>query len=147
MRSTQKVSRAAAPSNVDSASESTKVSPSSGRSTSVICCGEIFMSLLAPFGSCRGIVRNGAGQLYRFARGLRSGDGGLWGGRASAYSPAAMIRFSNVHGEVFIDDRWRDDRLMARDGLALDPGGDYLVATTQSSSADVQAYGRTIQLG
>ena len=36
---------------------------------------------------------------------------------------------------------------MARDGLALDPGGDYLVATTQSSSADVQAYGRTIQLG
>ena len=68
------------------------------------------------------------------------------GGRASAYSPAAMIRFSNVQGEVFIDDRRRDDRLMARDGLALDPGGDYLVATTQSSSADVQAYGRTIRL-
>lgn len=57
-----------------------------------------------------------------------------------------MIRFSNVRGEVFIDDRRRDDRLMARDGLALDPGGDYLVATTQSSSADVQAYGRTIRL-
>jgi hypothetical protein len=57
-----------------------------------------------------------------------------------------MIRFSNVHGEVFIDDRRRDDRLMARDGLALDPGGDYLVATTQSSSADVQAYGRVIRL-
>ena len=58
-----------------------------------------------------------------------------------------MIRFSNVQGDVFVDDRRRDDRLMARDGLALDPGGDYLVATTQSSSADVQAYGRTIQLG
>jgi hypothetical protein len=43
-----------------------------------------------------------------------------------------MIRFSNVHGNVFIDDRRRDDRVMARDGLALDPGGDYLVATTQS---------------
>src|SRR5947207_4019069 len=43
MRSTQKVSRAAAPSNVDSASESTNVSPRSGRSTSVICCGAIFM--------------------------------------------------------------------------------------------------------
>src|SRR4026207_817485 len=57
-----------------------------------------------------------------------------------------MIRFSNVQGEVFIDDRRRDDRLMARDGLALDPGGDYLVATTQSSSADVQAYGKTIRL-
>ena len=48
-----------------------------------------------------------------------------------------MIRFSNVHGDVFIDDRRRDDRLMARDGLALDPGGDYLVATTQTSSAAV----------
>jgi len=71
----------------------------------------------------------------------------LRGGPAWAYSPAAMIRFSNVQGEVFIDDRRRDDRLMARDGLALDPGGDYLVATTQSSSADVEAYGRTIQLG
>jgi hypothetical protein len=57
-----------------------------------------------------------------------------------------MIRFSNVRGEVFIDDRRRDDRIMARDGLTLDDGGDYLVATTQSSSADIQAYGRTIRL-
>ncbi|HWJ00641.1 MAG TPA: hypothetical protein VNU96_16630 [Burkholderiales bacterium] len=57
-----------------------------------------------------------------------------------------MIRFSNVQGDVFVDDRRRDDRLMARDGLALDPGGDYLVATTQNSSADVEAYGRTIRL-
>ena len=57
-----------------------------------------------------------------------------------------MIRFSNVRGDVFVDDRRKDDRLMARDGLALDPGGDYLVATTQSSSTDIQAYGRTIRL-
>lgn len=57
-----------------------------------------------------------------------------------------MIRFSNVQGDVFIDDRRRDDRLMARDGLSLDPAGDYLVATTQSSSADIQAYARTIRL-
>jgi hypothetical protein len=57
-----------------------------------------------------------------------------------------MIRFSNVQGDVFVDDRRRDDRLMARDGLALDPGGDYLVATTQNSRADVQAYGRAIRL-
>jgi hypothetical protein len=57
-----------------------------------------------------------------------------------------MIRFSNVHGDVFVDDRRKDDRVMAYDGLALDPGGDYLVATTQSSSAHVQAYGRTIRL-
>ena len=67
-------------------------------------------------------------------------------GRARAYSRAAMIRFSNVQGDVFIDDRRRDDRLMARDGLSLDPAGDYLVATTQSSSADIQAYARTIRL-
>ena len=57
-----------------------------------------------------------------------------------------MIRFSNVQGEVFVDDLRKDDRVMARDGLALDPGGDYLVATTQSSSANVQAYGRAIRL-
>ena len=57
-----------------------------------------------------------------------------------------MIRFSNVQGDVFIDDRRKDDRLMARDGLALDPGGDYLVATTQTSSTDILAYGRTIRL-
>ena len=57
-----------------------------------------------------------------------------------------MIRFSNVQGDVLVDDRRKDDRVMARDGLALDPGGDYLVATTQTSSADVHAYGRTVRL-
>ena len=57
-----------------------------------------------------------------------------------------MIRFSNVRGDVFVDDRRKDDRVMAYDGLALDPRGDYLVATTQASSADVQAYGKTFRL-
>jgi hypothetical protein len=57
-----------------------------------------------------------------------------------------MIRFSNVRGDVFVDDRRKDDRVMAYDGLALDPGGDYLVATTQVSSADVQAYGKNFRL-
>lgn len=57
-----------------------------------------------------------------------------------------MIRFIAVRGEVLVDDRKRDDRVMARDGLALDPAGDYLVATTQSSSAELQAYGKTIRL-
>jgi hypothetical protein len=58
-----------------------------------------------------------------------------------------MIRLTNVQGDVLVDDRKKDDRMMARDGLTLDPAGDYLVATTQSSSADVQAYGKLIRLG
>lgn len=58
-----------------------------------------------------------------------------------------MIRFTNVRGEVLVDDRRTDDRIMAHDGLALDPGGDYLVATTQASSAEVHAYGKTSRLG
>jgi hypothetical protein len=58
-----------------------------------------------------------------------------------------MIRFTNVHGDVLVDDRKKDDRVMAHDGLALDPSGDYLVATTQASSAEVHAYGKIIWLG
>jgi hypothetical protein len=58
-----------------------------------------------------------------------------------------MIRFTNVRGDVLVDDRRTDDRVMARDGLALDPAGDYLVATTQSSSADVHAFGKITRLG
>jgi hypothetical protein len=58
-----------------------------------------------------------------------------------------MIRFSNVQGDVLIDDRTKDDRRMAREGLALDPRRDYLVATTQGSSADVHALGKVTRLG
>jgi hypothetical protein len=58
-----------------------------------------------------------------------------------------MIRFTNVHGDVLVDDRKKDDRVMAYDGLTLDPTGDYLVATTQSSSADVHALGKMARLG
>jgi hypothetical protein len=58
-----------------------------------------------------------------------------------------MIRFTNVYGDVLVDDRKKDDRVMARDGLTLDPNGDYLVATTQSSRADVNAKGKMLQLG
>jgi hypothetical protein len=68
-------------------------------------------------------------------------------GRAAFGVPSApMIRFSNVRGDVFVDDRRKDDRVMAYDGLALDAGGDYLVATTQTSSAQVLAYGKTFRL-
>jgi len=58
-----------------------------------------------------------------------------------------MIRFTKVQGEVLVDDRRKDDRIMAYDGLTLDPAGDYLIATTQSSSADVEAVGKVTRLG
>jgi hypothetical protein len=57
-----------------------------------------------------------------------------------------MIRFTNVRGDVFVDDRRTDDRIMARDGLMLGMGGDYLIATTQASSAEVTANGKTTRL-
>lgn len=57
-----------------------------------------------------------------------------------------MIRFTNVRGEVLVDDRRTDDRVMARDGLALNPAGDYLVVTTQNSSAEVHAFGKIARL-
>jgi hypothetical protein len=57
-----------------------------------------------------------------------------------------MIRFTNVQGYVLVDDRKKDDRITARDGLALDPMGDYLVATTQTSSAELHAYGKVVRL-
>jgi hypothetical protein len=53
-----------------------------------------------------------------------------------------MIRFTNVRGDVFVDDRRTDDRIMARDGLTLKMSGDYLIATTQASSAEVAANGK-----
>jgi hypothetical protein len=58
-----------------------------------------------------------------------------------------MILLTNVRGDVFIDDRKRDDRMMARDGLQLDSSSEYLVATTQTSSADVHALGKIFRLG
>lgn len=58
-----------------------------------------------------------------------------------------MIRFTNVRGDVLVDDRRTDDRVMARDGLTLSTNGDYLIATTQSSSADVHANGKITRLG
>jgi hypothetical protein len=58
-----------------------------------------------------------------------------------------MIRFTNVRGDVLVDDRKKDDRVMAYDGLTLDAAGDYLIATTQSSSADVQTQGKVARLG
>lgn len=57
-----------------------------------------------------------------------------------------MIRFTNVRGDVLVDDRRTDDRVMARDGLALNPAGDYLVVTTQHSSAEVHAFGKVTRL-
>lgn len=58
-----------------------------------------------------------------------------------------MIRFTNVRGDVLVDDRRTDDRVMARDGLTLSANGDYLIATTQTSSAEVHAKGKITRLG
>ncbi len=57
-----------------------------------------------------------------------------------------MIRFTNVRGDVFVDDRRTDDRIMAHEGLTLKISGDYLVATTQTSSAEVIAKGKITRL-
>ena len=58
-----------------------------------------------------------------------------------------MIRLANVQGDVLVDDRRKDDRFMARDGLVLDPLGDYLVVTTQASRADVHTPAKMTHLG
>ena len=56
-----------------------------------------------------------------------------------------MIRFSNVHGEVFVDDRRKDDRVMARDGLALDPGGPLRRADLVTIAGDVSWLRRVLR--
>jgi hypothetical protein len=70
----------------------------------------------------------------------------LWAAGGGRTLDRAMIRFTNVQGDVLVDDRKKDDRIMAYPGLALDPGGDYLVATTQSSSAEIHAFGKFVRV-
>jgi hypothetical protein len=60
-----------------------------------------------------------------------------------------MIKFANVHGEVLVDDVTTHHSQSATSGLQLDSGGkhNYLIATTRTSSADVEINGKTIKLG
>ena len=58
-----------------------------------------------------------------------------------------MIRFWRVDGEVLVDDRTRCQSRLATMGLELDSAGDYLIATTHTSSASVEVNGKTINLG
>jgi hypothetical protein len=58
-----------------------------------------------------------------------------------------MIGIWSVQGEVLVDDVARHYSQMATSGLELDSAGDYLIATTRTSSADVEVNGKTIKLG
>lgn len=57
-----------------------------------------------------------------------------------------MIRFTNVRGSVLVDDRRNRSTQMAQTGLVLAEGGDYVIATTPTSRAEVVIKGKTILL-
>ena len=58
-----------------------------------------------------------------------------------------MIRFLSVNGNVIVDDVKNRYSQMATSGLELDETGDYLIATTQTSSAQIHVGGGVISLG
>jgi hypothetical protein len=59
-----------------------------------------------------------------------------------------MIRILSVQGEVLVDDKRRGYQQMARAGMILEDGGDYLVATNASSSVHIDTgTGETVRLG
>jgi hypothetical protein len=58
-----------------------------------------------------------------------------------------MIRFLTVQGDVLVDDVKNRSSQMATSGLELDETGNYLIATTQNSSAQINANGKIISLG
>jgi hypothetical protein len=57
-----------------------------------------------------------------------------------------MIRFVTVQGDVLVDDAKNQYSQMATSGLELDGTGNYLIATTQNSSAQIHVNGKTISL-
>lgn len=57
-----------------------------------------------------------------------------------------MIRITTVHGDVLVDDKKTGHSQMARDGMALDAAGNYLIATTATSRAVIAANGKVIKL-
>jgi hypothetical protein len=59
-----------------------------------------------------------------------------------------MIRFLTVHGDVFVDDKRKGITQKATSGLELDETtGNYLIATTKNSSAQLYAGGKSFTLG
>jgi len=59
-----------------------------------------------------------------------------------------MIKFATVRGDVLVDDRNKPEipAILAKIGLELDQNGKYLIATNQSSSAELLLGGRKISL-
>ncbi len=59
-----------------------------------------------------------------------------------------MIRILSVQGDVLVDDRKRGYQHMAREGMILDEGGEYLIATNATSSANIDVgSGEAVRLG
>lgn len=59
-----------------------------------------------------------------------------------------MIRIVNVQGDVLVEDKRRGYQEMARGGMILEDGGDYLVATNATSGATIDVgTGETVRLG
>ena len=58
-----------------------------------------------------------------------------------------MIRILSVQGDVLVDDKRRGYQQVAHNGMVLEAGGDYLVATNATSRASIDLGGsRVIKL-
>lgn len=57
-----------------------------------------------------------------------------------------MIKFLEVHGEVLVEDVIGGYNQMAEAGLELSPLGNYLIATTETSSAKILIHGHPLDL-
>ncbi len=58
-----------------------------------------------------------------------------------------MIQITTVQGDVLVEDAKKGYTEMAQSGMTLDTMGNYLIATTQTSRADIMANGQLIKLG
>ena len=57
-----------------------------------------------------------------------------------------MIRFVMVKGSVLVDDRRNHSTQMAQSGLILESNGDYVIATTPTSRAEIIVKGKPLLL-
>ena len=58
-----------------------------------------------------------------------------------------MIKFLSVQGNVVVDDVKNRYTQQARNGMELDVGGNYLIATAQNSSVKLSVNGQDFSLG
>ncbi len=57
-----------------------------------------------------------------------------------------MMQITTVQGNVLVEDRKKGYTEMARSGMTLDALGDYLIATTPTSRAQLMVNGQTVEL-